>query len=185
MKIKNILLDMDGVIADFFGSALVNINNYYPEKALSEEEYRKNATFDMAERFGISKSGFLDAINYEEFWSNLDIFPWAQTLYNSLNEIAPVTIASSPIYNNDNCIAEKLRWLKRHFGINSSQCMFGSKKYLMAKDDVVLIDDYRKNVDKFKDCGGYAILVPSSWNTDMSKVNVVDIVSNEMKKIND
>lgn len=28
----------------------------------------------------------------------------------------------------------------------------------------ILIDDYHKNVEAFKDAGGEAILIPSNWN---------------------
>jgi hypothetical protein len=50
-------------------------------------------------------------------------------------------------------------------GIKMTDCMFGSAKHLMAKPDVLLIDDLQKNVDKFIDAGGQAVCVPSNWNT--------------------
>lgn len=43
--------------------------------------------------------------------------------------------------------------------------MLGSKKWLLAKPDHLLIDDLDKNVHQFILHGGNATLVPSDWNT--------------------
>lgn len=174
---------MDGVLADFFGTALKELNKKYPERAILEEEYRKKPTFDMAKRFNISDDLFWQSLNYVGFWRNLPYFPWMFDLVDTLKEIAPVTIASSPTSSNLNCITEKLFWLKKHLGITSSECMFGSRKYLMARPDTLLIDDYSHNTEKFIKSGGKAILVPSSWNTDMKEINVPNFVLTEIQKI--
>ncbi len=181
--INNILLDMDGVLADFFTVALRELNRKYPDRAISIDEYRKNPTFDIAEKFKISNTEFWTALNYIGFWSNLPLFNHAKNLFGALKEIAPVTIASSPCSSNFNCVPEKLIWLKRHFGLTSSECLFGSRKYLMARPDTLLVDDYNKNTTEFQENGGKAILIPSNWNYNIEKIDIVEYVKREIQKL--
>lgn len=179
--IKNILLDLDGTLSDFFTDALYLLNKKYCKNTpITAEEYRKEPTFNMADKFYISQEEFWQTIEADQyFWSNMSPFPWAKGLYNLLSEFAPVTISSSPSLN-PRCIPDKLEWLNKHLGVKSDSCMFGGRKYLMAKPDTLLIDDYPKNVEKFIEAGGKAVLVPSSWNTeDLSFDKVVAAIIKE------
>lgn len=180
-KIKTILLDLDGTLSDFFSDALHHLNKKYrPDNPLTAEEYRKNPTFNMAEKFGISQGEFWKTIESNQyFWCNMTPFRWAKQLYNLLSEFAPVTILSSPSLN-PRCIPDKLEWLDKHLGIKSDSCMFGGRKYLMARPDALLIDDYPKNTESFIQAGGNAVLIPSSWNTeDLSFDKVVAAIIKE------
>lgn len=165
--IKNILLDMDCVLADFFSSALHQLNKKYSkDNPITEKQYRKYGKFDMAALFGISKEEFWATIDSNQyFWINICPFPWANALVRFLNEFAPVTIASSP-HTSRACIADKVEWLDKKLGIKGDQCMFGPRKYLMAKPDTFLIDDLQSNVDDFIAHGGKGVCIPSNWNTE-------------------
>ncbi|MBV6513810.1 MAG: hypothetical protein FMNOHCHN_03366 [Ignavibacteriaceae bacterium] len=166
-KIENILLDMDGVLADFFSDSLLRLNKKFrsKESPITIEEYLESPSFDMAQKFGISAGEFWTTIESDQyFWRNMTPFSWAKQLYEFLQRFAPVTICSSPSLN-PRCIPDKLEWISKHLNIKSDQCMFGGRKHLMAKPNALLIDDYPKNVDKFIEAGGNAVLVPSSWNT--------------------
>lgn len=165
--IKNILLDMDGCIADFFSSALRQLNRKYrKDNPISEKEYREYGRFDMAALFGISRQEFWAAIESDQyFWINIHPYPWASSLVRFLGEFAPVTIASSP-HTSRICIADKVEWLDKKLGIKSDQCMFGSRKYLMANSETFLIDDLQSNVDDFVAHGGKGVCIPSNWNTE-------------------
>lgn len=166
MKITHVLLDMDGVLADFFSLALARLNARYPQSHISPKEYViQHANFNMAEVFGITATQFWDTIEGNFFWSDLARMRHALELIDKLKTLdIPFTIASSPSYH-PSCIPEKISWLKQMLGIKMTECMFGSAKHLMAKPDVLLIDDLQKNVDKFIAAGGQAVCVPSNWNT--------------------
>lgn len=165
--IKNILLDMDGCTADFLSSALHALNRKYrKDNPATIREYQEYGKFDMASFYGISKEQFWAAIDSDQyFWINIRPFPWASSLVRFLTEFAPVTIASSP-HTSRPCIADKVEWLQKHLNIKSEGCMFGSRKYLMAKPDTFLIDDLQSNVDDFIAHGGKGVCVPSNWNTE-------------------
>lgn len=165
--IKNILLDLDGTLSDFFTDALWNLNKKFrPDNNLTAEEYRKAPTFNMAEKFGISQGEFWKTLESNQyFWCNMTPFRWAKQLYDLLSQFAPVTILSSPSLN-PRCIPDKLEWLNKHLRIKSDQCIFGGRKHLLARPDSLLIDDYPKNTESFIQAGGKAVLIPSSWNTE-------------------
>jgi 5'(3')-deoxyribonucleotidase len=169
MKINNILLDMDGVLADFFSAALHKLNlKFRPKNPVEMSEYRQTGSFDMAKFFGITKDQFWQCVedtNY--FWDNIPAYPWAKQLYEFLSEFAPVTIASNPSHGVS-CVYGKVNWLKYNIDKNFNQdnCIFGAKKYLMAKPDTLLIDDFQKNCGEFIAAGGQAVCVPSNWNTE-------------------
>lgn len=159
MKIENILLDMDGVLAAFH-----KLNEAYPYKTLTLEEYQKDPIFDMEKKWGITSEEFWQVIDKDTFWLDLKPFPWYKELYEKLAKIAPVTIASSPSKSSI-CIPQKQEWLKKYLGLDKDHCMFGSRKYLMANNSTLLVDDYPENIRKFRDAGGHAITLPSNWNT--------------------
>jgi len=161
--IRNILLDLDGVCADFFTPAL-NRLNHNSGKNISPEEYIESGLFDMAKMFGISKEDFWKQIDFGRFWIDLPAFPWHKDLFELLSGVAPITIASSPSPWIQ-CVPQKLLWIKEHLGLTEESCMFGPRKYLMANPETLLIDDLQKNCDEFIAHGGKAICIPSNWNT--------------------
>lgn len=165
--ITNILCDLDGVLSDFFSLALEKLNETIEEPIapMSVQSYCHIAKFDMAEVFGITQTEFWETIQKgDKFWSHLKPFPWAQDLLAFLETIAPVTICTSPSLNHV-CAMQKTQWCEKHLGLKNTSLMIGSRKYLMARESNLLIDDYDKNVKAFTDAGGRAIQVPSNWNT--------------------
>jgi len=167
--IKIILADLDGTLNDFFGYAFQILDDKFPNR-ITKEEYLANPSFNMAEKFKISDKEFWATIDKGRFWYNIPQLPWTRQLYEFIGRFAPVVIASSPSENPD-CIAQKLDWLDKHLGVSTKDCMFGSKKHLMANSETLLIDDYPSNCDKFIAAGGHAICVPSTWNTKNLQYN--------------
>lgn len=158
-----ILLDMDGVLSDFFTAAFTKLTSLQTDP-MQKYDYVRHQEFDMAKVFGITQETFWSTIDQDSFWLDLKPFLWAPELYRKLSEYGRVTICSSPSLN-PNCIPQKLAWLKQHLNLVASSCLFGGRKELMAGGNKILIDDYPKNVEKFRAAGGKAILVPSNWNT--------------------
>jgi len=165
MKLTHILLDMDGVLSDFFSAALFRLNEY-TGRQLSHRNYVKYyGEFAMEVPFEMSPNAFWTVIDNENFWRDMHVTPWAHMLMDCLKDLrVPIYIATSPSAKA-HCIVEKKAWLQTHFKIRTSQCMFGSAKHLMAKPGALLIDDYPKNVEAFRTAGGDAVCVPSNWNT--------------------
>lgn len=161
----NILLDLDGVLSDFFSEALNRLNQNFVLHMLPKD-YCKLQTFNMAEVWKITQKQFWTTLEKDDdFWCTLKPFPWATKLVDFLSTKGEITICTSPSHHPV-CAKQKIEWVMYYLGLNSSNLMIGGRKYLMARPDCVLIDDYPKNVETFKQVGGQAILVPSNWNTE-------------------
>ena len=164
MENKQLLLDMDGVLADFLGGALTVLNKKFNRDITIEEYATKFGKWETYDYYGITIKQFWNTIHHKKnFWYNLEPLPWAKELYEFLSSIGHVTIVTSPSAD-PRCALEKLRWLKKHLDIRSEAVFIGQRKYLMAGNGL-LIDDYYANVENFRRFGGEAILVPSNWNT--------------------
>ena len=160
----NFLLDMDGVLSDFTSSALKLFNKELNRNVTIEEYVDKQLGFNIEQIYGISINEFWQIINNEPiFWLKLKPFAWAQELVKFLREMGDVTIVTTPSLDPE-CAKQKLQWLDAYLNIKSSDVFLGAKKYLMAGNGI-LIDDYHKNVEKFQQNNGKAILIPSNWNT--------------------
>jgi len=180
LKRKQILLDQDGVLADFLSGAIKVLNRAYGRDITLEQyskEFGKWGTYDY---YGITVEQFWEPIDDEfNFWMNLEPMPWATKLYTALAAIGDVTIVTMPGADPD-CGRQKLQWLDYHLGIKHDEVFLGARKYLMAGNGV-LIDDYHKNTDAFIENGGQAILIPSTWNKfDTSFEEIWDIISKQL-----
>ena len=163
----NILLDMDGVIADFHTQAIGVLNTWLEKRYTTEMYVNECVGWDMWRPYGIDCDTFVRLIDETpNFWIDIPPYPWAKELYDYCMEIGEgnVTICTTP-FHDPACSSQKQEWLSKHLGINSSSVMLGSRKYLMAKPGNVLVDDYNKNINRFIKEGGDGALVPSSWNT--------------------
>ena len=177
MKLE-ILLDCDGVLADF-------------HKAAAERHGKSpeiNTWWFWQEEWHITTKEFWDKCRGRDFWENMDLLPWATELYHSLYILGNVTICTAPS-NDDECAAGKHAWLRKHFGLRPGESMVTARKYLTSgRINHILIDDSPDGVEKFQSLGGRAILFPRSWNDgvgDWKTVikEVADIASELEKEI--
>jgi 5'(3')-deoxyribonucleotidase len=165
MKKTQILLDMDGVLVDFLSGAIKALNRDFNRDITIEQYADKFGRWETYDYYGITTTQFWESIhNTPFFWVDLEPMPWYKELYALLSEMGDVTILTTPSLD-PSCSMQKLQWLRKHLDIGSDAVFMGARKYLMAGNGI-LIDDYYKNVDKFRDAGGEAILVPSNWNTN-------------------
>ena len=161
MTVNQIFLDLDGVVANFFGAALrvhdrLDLVDKWPK-----------GEWDMAKVMGISEGNFWNGFDYPEFWRTIPVYSWAEFLIGQLQKFAPITVATSPGLS---CYAatSKIEWVRESLpvigGPGFSDFLIGHQKHLLAKPGAVLIDDNETNCRRFKAAGGEAILFPQVWN---------------------
>lgn len=156
--IKNILVDMDGVLSDFFDSCMKIWEDKTPDTFPQGE-------WDFPEVLGVSNNQFWKRIDsHWDFWENLKPYSWTKDLISFLDSTKiPWFIATSPS-NDENCPTGKIKWLRKHIHPQFNKFMIGKHKELMANKHTILIDDTPKKINAFNAAGGLGILWPAPWN---------------------
>lgn len=152
--LPRIYCDMDGVLADFMVAA---------KKATGT-----TFTHDQSDEH------WETIRNTRNFWSNM---PWTRDgkqLWNYIRQYNPHILSAYTI-EDPNCKPGKRRWLRKNLGYTQNFMINlvrrrEKKNFAMRGNDnkrqpAILIDDYPKNVDQFRNAGGIGILHTSASNT--------------------
>jgi len=154
---KNIFLDLDEVLVDFVSG----FGDHYGY------DFEGLDGWNMEAHIGISKDEFYSMLNDlgHDFWANLDKHTWADDLVDLVeSNSADVYIVSTPS-QNPGAWSGKLEWVKKNLPAKyTHNVILTSDKHLLADIHSLLIDDKQKNINKFKQCDGWAIPFPQLWN---------------------
>ena len=112
----------------------------------------------------------------DEFWDTLDEKGWSAApesnefwLLEVLANIVGrenILIGTSPTKSAE-CLVGKLEWMQQHLpDWCQRQWAITPRKWFLADQNTLLIDDYNYNCDKFRECGGHAIVLPRPWNSE-------------------
>lgn len=158
------IVDMDGVLCDFFTAALAVHDR--TDLADSWPAEQRN----MAKAMGISTKKFWSEIDQRPaFWANIQPYPWAYSLLRHLQESGLTIAIATSLSLSPRSASGKVRWIQRHVN-NALGLRFrnfflaGSSKALLAAPGRILIDDYELNCDEFEQAGGQSVLFPARWN---------------------
>tara|TARA_B100000686_G_scaffold5267_1_gene5250 strand:- start:5360 stop:5926 length:567 start_codon:yes stop_codon:yes gene_type:complete len=160
-----VYVDMDGVLADFFGGV---------EKLYGVEHWKQlvsDKTKDL-------KQEVISRIQGTDFFKTLPKFPTADELIATVKQFTGGTfsILSSPLRgDHENSANGKKYWLQQNIEAPNQVIITGRKEsYAIDKRTRVpniLIDDRPKNLDRWKAAGGYGILYQANRNP-ISKVKM-------------
>lgn len=138
---SEIYVDMDGVLADFFGDW----------KKLVGKDWR-NIT-DI-------KPALQKIRDTEDFWLNLPVTSNAKNLLSLIKDIkGSYKILSSPLPDDPNSEPHKRQWIEKHLSFFPPKDViitFDKAKYASQPDGTpnILIDDYGVNIGKWEAAGG-------------------------------
>ena len=152
-----ILLDMDGVLANFVQGLIDTMKLDTTHDQWSSWSHHKT--------IGISDDEMWASTKFPAWWENLDPYPWASRLVSCLRGVGDVIFCTSPSLC-DSCPSQKVAWLRSHELMHErkNDYQIGPRKELNAKSGAILIDDSDDNIRKYRDAGGTAILFPQPWN---------------------
>jgi 5'(3')-deoxyribonucleotidase len=142
-----IYVDMDGVLADFFGEWA---------KLMKVDHFSK---IDKEHKIGDALQAIRDK---DDFWLNLPLLPQAKQLLSVIKQIkGEYNICSSPLADDPNSEPHKREWIKKNLAFfPPKQVIITSNKpeYATQQDGTpnILIDDFGKNVDAWEAAGGTA-----------------------------
>ena len=148
-----VYVDMDGVLADFFGGV---------EKLYGVEHW-KELTSNKDE--GGLKQEVINRITGTDFFATLTEFPTSDQLIAMVKKFTGGTfsILTSPLRgDHENSTKYKKLWINQHIA-NPEQVIVTGRKEAYAKDKAsgtpnILIDDRPTNIERWQNAGGYGIL---------------------------
>lgn len=136
---KRVLLDCDGVLADFTSAMLQLVNVFcattFTPADVTEFDFAKALKLDRGHAAAVKS-----AIGGSPmFAANLAVYPGAVEGVRKLREVAEVYIVTSPWNSNPTWTHDRETWLKRHFDIPHQRVIHTSAKHVCAGD--VFVDD--------------------------------------------
>ena len=148
-----VYVDMDGVLADFFGGV---------EKLYGVEHW-KDLTSSKDD--GGLKQEVINRITGTDFFATLPEFPTSDQLIAMVKKFTGGTfsILTSPLRgDHENSTKYKKIWITQHIA-NPEQVIVTGRKEAYAKDKAsgtpnILIDDRPTNIERWQNAGGYGIL---------------------------
>lgn len=136
-----ILVDMDGVIADW-GHAYGLSLDTFGDEAASIPRHHEQRSFNLNEGRTDRERAIIAAVMVEEgFYSRLEPIPGAkQALKQMVKAGHDVRIVTSPWVSNPTCASDKLNWIVKHYGSHwGARVVITADKTLVQGD--FLIDD--------------------------------------------
>ncbi|NXD62359.1 NT5C protein, partial [Eolophus roseicapillus] len=115
-----VLVDMDGVVADFEGAVLRGFSARFPAEPRVELEARSG--FSVREQYRGLRQDLAAKVAsvYESpgFFLGLDPIPGALEALQEMIRMqnTEVFICTSPLRNYEHCILEKYKWVEKHLG---------------------------------------------------------------------
>lgn len=165
-----VLLDCDGVLADFAGGFLrlvnAHFNTSYTPADITE--------FDIGKALGWSLEQTAEAYELisscDMFARLLDVFPGAVAGVIRLLDIAEVYVVTSPWWSHPTWVRDRNNWLYAHFGIGAGRVVHTAAKHICVGD--VLVDDKTSTCDAWRAAwpNGVAVL----WATPHNRRDMWD-----------
>jgi hypothetical protein len=150
-KKPTVYLDMDGVIADFFGG----VEQMYGVKHWKELTSVKTG--------GELKQEVIDRITGSDFFSTLPKFTTTESLIDIIKKFTggKFSILTSPLRgDHDNSAKWKKVWINQNIEQPQETIVTGRKEKYAVMNGVqnILIDDRPVNIERWQSRGGYGIL---------------------------
>lgn len=157
--ISAVLIDIDGVLADFITPSL-------EVASIPLQSDQQVSHWDYFLPY-MSEAEFMRRIDaVESFWANLIPYAWAAELVQLCESVAQVYFCSNPAGYRGAADA-KLEWLIQHGFMDrgARNYILTPHKWLQAAPGRVLIDDSPCNIACFMQHKGVGVLFPQPWNS--------------------
>jgi len=170
MKRPRILIDVDGVLADFIAHSLPILERL-TGRSWVLDDFQTWDLFDTVPRE--FEQPFFAAVNTPGWCRGLPVFGGAQEGITRVRELAEVYIVTSPMNHIPTWTHEREGWLKEHFGIPHKKVVHTSAKYICVGD--ALVDDRPANIAAWEKehPEGLGLLWDQPYNRDVQVKNRV------------
>lgn len=159
-----VLVDMDGVLADFDNATKHYLVEHYPEIPLVDKRQHFYFRDDYPDP---DHQAIIKEFHHSQyFFANLPPIPGALEGWQRLIELGyEPRVCTAPLITNPWCVAEKLAWIERHLGsatVKTAIVDIDKEKY----PGIALIDD-RPVVKNTELAPWQHILFSASYNQDI------------------
>ena len=157
-----ILVDMDGVLADFDGGFLKIWRTVYPDKPFIPLEQR--TTFYIDEQYPPELKDVVCGVTIApNFFRSLDLIDGGVEALNEMRKMGhEVFLCSSPLSRYQNCVLEKYQWVELNLGKEWVNRLILTRDKTLVKGDI-LIDDRPRIAGCDKACSEH-ILYDQPYN---------------------
>ena len=164
-----ILLDIDGVLADFVGGA-IKAHGWTWRQVVALWPV---GSYDVAEPMGLTVEEFWEPIDAmgKRFWQELEETPWCHQLIDIVSGLTDDWYLVSTPSLASCSYSGKADWVKAHIGSVHERLVLVASKPLLANPTTVLIDDCDESLQGFRRAGGIPLTFPSRHNALHSFVN--------------
>lgn len=166
-----ILVDMDGVIADW-GHAYGESLDAFGESAALIPRHADQRSFNLNEGRTEAEQAIISAVMVEAgFYSRLRPIPGAKLALKAMLKAGhDVRICTSPWVSNPTCASDKLNWVAKHYGSHWAQRVIITTDKTLVHGDV-LIDD-KPEVKGENDPFWEHVLFDQPYNRDVPKPRI-------------
>lgn len=135
-----ILIDQDGVLADFDTAFIEAWKSHYPDIEPVAPEARRS--FYIRQDYAPELRAHAEALyTAPGFIRNLPPMPGAVEAFHALLEMGmDVRICTSPLMQFENCVAEKYLWVEQHLGRDATRRIIMTADKTLIRGNI-LIDD--------------------------------------------
>jgi len=167
LKLPRIILDLDGVVVDFFQRLIAVYNKRYPDDMITVEDINCEL-----EQLGPERaSRFIDIFNEPGWFIELKSLPGAINIVSHYASAGHhILVCTAPARYQDGKIngmsaAEKFDWIQRHLPAWGHKISITRDKEFVDGD--ILVDDTPHNIIKWCDTHpeGIGVLVDQPWNS--------------------
>lgn len=186
--IKFVFLDIDGVLTNIVEACSFILGRNYNEVMNHYKEHHKGE-FNLSKVFNVDEGHLWGTLiaNNQNFWTSMrwmdDGFVIFQLIEEWCNKNRVHLFFLTAPTRCPQSASGKIKWIYRNIPKTYwNNIIIGRNKFACAGPHAILVDDNDKNVKRFTNFGGNAILVPRIWNEGHQNTNVIEHIQNELKK---
>lgn len=174
-----VFVSVDNCLADFVGGVLA----MYGRPRADRDRVTR---WELWDHLRITESAFWESLRPEHIWSELDKTAECDEILALAERFAGgpqnVTLLTSPA-PSPGCHAGKFLWILRELPRYQHRYLMGPDKAPCAPAGV-LIDDNDKNVERWREAGGWAVLLPRPWNSRRDLAGrCVEALENDLRRV--
>ncbi len=142
-----LLLDMDGIIADFDRYSLETYNRIHRTNFDPKDVHKYIGDHEVIHP-DIDPKAIRRPFKEPGAFINLPVIPGSQEAIERLLKFFTIFVVTTQYYGNPTCVHEKHVWLQRHFPAIADQGIFTKHKPQVKGD--ILVDDRPGNCQAYK-----------------------------------